>query len=44
MILPLQYTKMINFDEITSENQTEHNPNWRNIPDYPHGILIIGGS
>ena len=28
MILPLQYTKMINFDEITSENQTEHNPNW----------------
>ena len=43
-ILPLKYTKMINFDQITSENQTDHNPNWRHIPDYLHGILIIGGS
>ena len=22
----------------------EHNPNWPEIPDHPHGILTVGGS
>ena len=35
---------MINFDEYTSENRTEHNPKWPYIPDHPFRILIIGGS
>ena len=35
---------MINFDDVTSENIKEHNPNWPQIPDHPYRILIIGGS
>lgn len=35
---------MINFDDITSENIKEHNPNWSPIPDHPDRILIIGAS
>ena len=35
---------MINFDEYTSENKREHNPNWPYIPDHPYRILIVGGS
>ena len=35
---------MINFDNYTSENKTEHNKNWPYIPDYTYRILIIGGS
>ena len=35
---------MINFDDITSGNQREHNLNWPYIPDHPYRILIIGGS
>ena len=35
---------MINFDEYTNENRTEHNNNWLYIPDHPYRILIIGGS
>ena len=35
---------MINFDDCTSENKTEHNPKWPYIPDHPYRILIIGGS
>ena len=35
---------MINFDEYTNENKTEHNKNSPYIPDYPYRILIIGGS
>ena len=35
---------MINFDDYTNENKTEHNPKWPYIPDYPYRILIIGGS
>ena len=35
---------MINFDEYTNENRTEHNKNWLYIPDHPYRILIIGGS
>ena len=33
---------MINFDDYTNENKTEHNPNWPYIPDHPYRILIIG--
>ena len=35
---------MINFDDYTSENKTQHNPNWPDILDHPYRILIIGGS
>ena len=34
---------MINFDDVTNENKTEHNPNWPYIFDHPYSILIIGG-
>ena len=32
---------MINFDNVTKEDIKEHNPNWRQIPDHPHRIMII---
>ena len=35
---------MINFDNFTNQNKTEHNPKWPYIPDYPYRILIIGDS
>ena len=35
---------MINFDNYTNENKTEHNPKWPYIPDHPYRILFIGGS
>ena len=35
---------MINFDDVTNENKTEHNSNWQRIPDYPYRVLISGGS
>ena len=33
---------MINFDNCTNENKTEHNPKWPYIPDHPYRILIVG--
>ena len=36
--------KIIDFDDVTNQNRTEHNPNWPYIPDHPYRILIIGGS
>ena len=35
---------MINFDDYTNENKTEHNSKWPYIIDHPYRILIIGGS
>ena len=35
---------MINFDDNTNENKTQHNSKWPYIPDHPYRILIIGGS
>ena len=35
---------MINFDEYTNENKTEHNSKWPYIPDHPYRILIVRGS
>ena len=35
---------MINLDNITSENNEEHNEKWPYIPDHSYKILIIGGS
>ena len=35
---------MIYFDECTSENRINHNPNWPYIPDHPYRILTIGDS
>ena len=35
---------MINFDDYTNENKTEHNPNRPYIPDHPYRILTVGGS
>ena len=34
---------MINFDEYTNENKTEHNLKWPYIPDHPYRILTVGG-
>ena len=35
---------MFNLDNITNENNKEHNKKWPYIPDYSYKILIIGGS
>ena len=35
---------MINIDDYTDENKTEHNPEWPYIPDHPYRILTVGGS
>ena len=35
---------MINLDNITNENNEEHNEKWPYVPDHPYRILIIGGS
>ena len=35
---------MINFDEYTNRNKTEHNSKWPYIPDYPYRILTVGCS
>ena len=35
---------MINFDNYTDENKTEHNLDWPYMPDHPCRILIVGGS
>ena len=35
---------MFNIDDITNENNKEHNEKWSYIPDHPYRILIIGGS
>ena len=35
---------MINFDDHTNENKTQHNSNWPYIPDHLYRILIIGSS
>ena len=34
----------IGLDDITNENNKEHNEKWPYIPDHPYRILIIGGS
>ena len=35
---------MINFDDYTNENNTEHNEKWPYVSDRPYRILIIGDS
>ena len=35
---------MIDFDDYTNDNKTQHNSKWPYIPDHPYRILIIGGS
>ena len=35
---------MINFDDYTNENKTEHNIKWPHIPDHPYRLLTVGGS
>ena len=35
---------MINFNDYTNENKTEHNSKWPYTPDHPYRILIVGGS
>ena len=35
---------MIDFDDYTNENKTNHSSNWPYIPDHPYRILIIWGS
>ena len=31
---------MINFDDITKENETKHNQKWLYVPDQPYRTLI----
>ena len=35
---------MINFDNYTNEDKTEHNPKWPYVPDHSYRILIVGAS
>ena len=35
---------MFNLDDITNENNREHNEKWSHIPDNPYRMLIIGDS
>ena len=35
---------MINFDNYTNENKTEHNSNWPCITDHPYRMVFVGGS
>ena len=35
---------MFNLDNITNENNKEHNEKWPYIPDHLYKILVIGGS
>ena len=35
---------MINFENYTNENKTEHKPKRLYIPDHLYRILVIGGS
>ena len=35
---------MINFDNITNENNKKHNDKWPYITDHPYRTLILGGS
>ena len=35
---------MINVDNYTNENKTEHNSKWPYIPDHTYRILVVGGS
>ena len=35
---------MFNLDDITKENNKEHNEKWPYIPDHPYRILIISVS
>ena len=35
---------MFNLDDITNENNENHNKKWPYIPDHPYRVLIIGGS
>ena len=43
-IIILYITKMFNLDDITNENNKEHNEKYPYTPDHPYRILIIGGS
>ena len=35
---------MVNLDDITNENNKEHNEKWSYIPDHSYRMLIIGDS
>ena len=35
---------MINLDDYTNENKTQHNSKWQYIPDHPYRTLTIGAS
>ena len=35
---------MMNFDNYTNENNTEHNSKWPYLADHPYKTLIIGFS
>ena len=35
---------MFNLDDVTNENNRDHNEKWPYIPDHPYRMLIIGSS
>ena len=35
---------MCNLDDVTNENNRDHNEKWPYIPDHPYRMLIIGSS
>ena len=35
---------MFNLDDITNENNADHNKKWPYISDHPYRMLIVGGS
>ena len=38
----ISFDDTTSFDDITTENIKQHNPNWSQISDHPYRILIIG--
>ena len=35
--------KLVNFNDVTKENITEHHSSWPQIPDHSYRMLIIRG-
>ena len=44
MIIIIIHYKTIRLDDITNQNNKEHNEKWSYIPDHLYRILVIGDS
>ena len=40
---PYTLQKMFNLDDITNENNKDHNSEWSYVPDHPYRTLKFGG-